>query len=73
VFMRIRRIDVADIKPGARLDGVVLYETEGGGMVDNMEAIAVHTATDGRVILTIMSDDNYNPTQRTLLMRFAME
>jgi hypothetical protein len=73
VFMRIRRIDGADIKPGARLDGDVLYETEGGRMVDNMEAIAVHTDDDQRVILTIMSDDNYNPIQRTLLMRFAME
>ena len=73
VFMRIRRIDAADIKPGARLDGEVLYKTESGRMVDNMEAIAVHTEADGRTILTVMSDDNYNPIQRTLLMRFAME
>ncbi len=73
VFMRIRRIDAADIKPGARLDGEVLYESEGGRMVDNMEAIAVHTDDDGRVVLTVLSDDNYNPLQRTLLMRFAME
>jgi len=73
VFMRIRRINGADIKPGARLEGDVLYETEGGRMVDNMEAIAVHSDADGRTILTIMSDDNYNPIQRTLLMRFAME
>ncbi len=73
VFMRIRRIDTADIKPGARLEGEVLYETESGRMVDNMEAIAVHTGEDGRTILTVMSDDNYNPIQRTLLMRFAME
>jgi len=73
VFMRIRRIDAADIKPGARLDGEVLYETKSGRMVDNMEAIAAHTDEDGRTILTIMSDDNYNPVQRTLLMRFAVE
>lgn len=73
VFMRIRRIDAADIRPGARLDGEVLYETKGGRMVDNMEAIAVHTDAEGRVILTVMSDDNFNPIQRTLLLRFAME
>lgn len=73
VFMRIRRIGVDDIRPGARLEGEALYETEDGRMVDNMEAIAVHTDEDGRTILTIMSDDNYNPVQRTLLVRFAME
>ncbi len=73
VFMRIRRIDAADIEPGARLEGEVLYETESGRMVDNMEAIAVHTDADGQTILTVMSDDNYNPIQRTLLMRFAMD
>lgn len=73
VFMRVRRIEAPDIKPGARLDGDVLYETENGQMVDNMEAIAVHNGVDGRIILTVMSDDNYNPAQRTLLMRFAVE
>ncbi len=72
VFMRIRRIAAEDISPGARLDGVVLYETESGWMVDNMEAIAVHEDDRGRVILTIMSDDNFNPMQRTLVMRFAL-
>ncbi len=73
VFMRIRRIDAADIKPGARLDGEVLYETQSGRMVDNMEAIAVHAGADGQTVLTVMSDDNYNPIQRTLLMRFALD
>ncbi len=73
VFMRIRRIDALDIEPGARLEGEVLYETESGWMVDNMEAIAAHTDDDGVIILTVMSDDNFNPVQRTLVMRFAME
>lgn len=73
VFMRIRRVAAEEIAPGARLEGEVLYETESGHMVDNMEAIAVHTDSGGRIILTIMSDDNYNPLQRTLLMRFAIK
>ena len=73
VFMRIRRIAAEDIAPGARLRGEVLYESESGDMVDNMEAIAVHTDGVGRAVLTIMSDDNFNPLQRTLLMRFALD
>jgi len=72
VFMRVRRIAAPDIAPGARLDGEVLYETKSGRMVDNMEAIAVHTGKDNQTVLTIMSDDNYNPVQRTLVMRFAI-
>jgi hypothetical protein len=73
VFMRIRRIAAEDVAPGARLKGEVLYESEGGGMVDNMEAIAVHTDGAGRTVLTVMSDDNFNPLQRMLLMRFALD
>lgn len=73
VFMRLRRIAAEAIAPGARLAGEVLFETESGWMVDNMEALAVHEDSRGRIILTIMSDDNFNPLQRTLVMRFALE
>jgi hypothetical protein len=37
---------------------------------DNFEALSV-TQEEGRTILWIASDDNYNPLQRTLLMKFA--
>ena len=42
------------------------------GMVtrDNLEALSV-TREGSRTILWIASDDNYNPLQRTLLMKFA--
>lgn len=39
---------------------------------DNFEALSV-TREGGRTILWIASDDNYNPLQRTLLMKFALE
>jgi len=73
VFMRLRRIAADDIGPDARLDGEILYETKSGWMVDNMEALAVHEGEAGRLVLTIMSDDNFNPVQRTLLLRFALD
>lgn len=38
---------------------------------DNFEALSV-TREGGRTILWIASDDNYNPLQRTLLMKFAL-
>jgi hypothetical protein len=73
VKMRLRRIKLKDIKAGAKLDGDVLLKTDDLREIDNMEALAVHTEKQGRTILTIMSDDNFNKTfQRTLLMQFAI-
>jgi hypothetical protein len=72
VYVRVRHIRADGIKPGAVLDGEVLLETGGySGQVDNMEGAAVHMTADGAV-LTIVSDDNFNPMQRTLLMQFLL-
>lgn len=73
VKMRLRRIRAADIRPGARLDGDVLFKADQIFEIDNMEGIASHTDATGRTILTLISDDNFNRTfQRTLLMQFAI-
>jgi hypothetical protein len=40
--------------------------------VDNMEALSVGREA-GRTIVWIASDDNFNPLQRTLLLKFALE
>jgi hypothetical protein len=37
-----------------------------------MEAIDAHRNASGETILTIISDDNFSPLQRTLLLRFAL-
>jgi hypothetical protein len=44
---------------------------QGPATRDNFEALSV-TREAGRTILWIASDDNYNPLQRTLLMKFAL-
>jgi hypothetical protein len=71
--MRIRRIDLAAIKPGAVVDGEILLTADFGYEIDNMEAISAHRNAGGETILTVMSDDNFNPLlQRTILLRFAI-
>jgi hypothetical protein len=45
---------------------------EGAVTRDNLEALSV-TQEGGRTILWLASDDNYNPLQRTLLMKFALD
>jgi hypothetical protein len=37
-----------------------------------LEGIAVHRDPSGAVVLTLVSDDNFSPLQRTLLLQFTM-
>ncbi len=73
VEMRLRRIKTADIKPGAILDGEILLQADQSNTIDNMEGLASHRAANGEVRLTLISDDNFNVFQRTLLLQFALE
>ena len=71
VKMRVRRVAASEIKPGAVIEGEVLLEATDALNIDNMEAIGV-CRRSGEIIITIMSDDNFSPLQRTLIMQFAL-
>jgi hypothetical protein len=73
VSMRIRRIRLGAVKPDALVEGSTIIETDSRDQVDNMEALSVHSNTDGETVLTVMSDDNFSPLQRTLLLQFALK
>ena len=70
--MRIRRIPLSSIKEGAVVDGPQLIEADLGYEIDNMEGIGVHRNARGETIITLISDDNFLPFQRTLLLQFAL-
>jgi hypothetical protein len=70
--IRIRRVPLSRVAPRAVLDGPVLIFADMGHQVDNMEGIDVHRATDGALVLTLISDDNFSPLQRTLLLQFTL-
>lgn len=72
VAMRIRRIALAQLKPGATVDGPVVIEADMGHQIDNMEGLSVHRAANGDVVLTLVSDDNFSMLQRTLLLQFTL-
>ena len=72
VAMRIRRIPLASVKPGALLDGPVLISADYGFQIDNMEGIAAHRTAAGETVLTLVSDDNFSSLQRTLLLQFTL-
>ena len=72
VGMQIRRIGASTVRPGAVLDGPVLIEVGQRYAIDNMEAIAVRTGVNGDKLIYLLSDDNFNPLQRTLLLQFRL-
>jgi hypothetical protein len=68
---KLIRVRAADVKPGAEMVGEILYEGVGGDL-DNMEGIAVHQGPDGQPRITLISDDNFNDWQRSLLLEFSL-
>ena len=70
--IRLRRIALSDIKPGALADGAVLFEADLGYEIDNMEGLSVHRVAGGEIVLTLISDDNFSALQRTLLLQFTL-
>lgn len=71
LFIRIRRIPLAELRPGALVDGPTLLEADLGHQIDNMEGISAHRS-GGVTVLTLISDDNFSPLQRTMLLQFTL-
>jgi hypothetical protein len=64
-------IDPGAIAPGGVLVGEEIARLAPPLSVDNMEGLAV-TQEAGRTIVWLVSDDNFSPLERTLLMKFAL-
>ena len=73
VSVRIRRIAHADIKPGAVLEGAEVATFLPPLLYDNIEGLAVQATTEGRIRILLVSDDNRNPEQKTLLLCFLLQ
>ena len=64
---RIRRFD-----PAASDWGEVTLLTTSPSRFDNLETISVWRDATGQIILTLVSDDNFLPIQRTQIVEFAV-
>ncbi len=71
--IKIRRLPLAEIEPGATLEGEVLAELRPPLVYDNMEGLAAQAEPGGGVRIYLISDDNFNAAQRTLLIGFVLE
>ena len=72
VGAQLRLIESASLNGNGPLDGDIIYRSTAGHTIDNMEGLAVRTAADGATLLYVVSDDNFNPLQRTLLLMFEL-
>ena len=64
-------VDPQNIAKDARIKGHVIATLAPPLLVDNMEGVAV-TVDKGKAIIWLISDNNFNIFQRTLLMKFQL-
>jgi hypothetical protein len=69
--MKLKRVRAADVRPGAHMEGELLLESSGSD-IDNMEAVAVHKGPDGSTRIALVSDNNFNDWERSLLLEFSL-
>lgn len=70
--IQLRRILAKDLVPGAIAKTETLFRGDLRYELDNIEGLAVQSLPDGSSILTLISDDNFNSLQRTLLLQFSL-
>jgi len=73
LYVRIRRIPLETIVPGALVDGPTIFKADLSQEIDNMEGIDAHLTEEGDTVLTMVSDDNFSAFQRTLLLQFTFQ
>jgi hypothetical protein len=72
VAVRLRRVPLDTLAVGAVIDGKQILTADMGYQIDNLEGLGVHRGSNGEVVLTMVSDDNFSLLQRTILLQFAL-
>lgn len=72
VAMRMRRVPLSQLARGEIVEGEVLVTADRTYQLDNMEGLGVHREASGDFVLTLISDDNFSPLQRTILLQFTL-
>jgi hypothetical protein len=72
LFARLKLIKATNIRPGNKLAGEELLRLEYPLEVDNFEGVAVAEDPIKGTLIYLVSDDNYNVFQRTLLLQFRL-
>jgi hypothetical protein len=71
--IRLRKVAANEFGSAEAIIGETLLEADLASEIDNMEGLALFRDERGQLILTLISDDNFNRIlQRTLLLQFAL-
>jgi hypothetical protein len=62
----------AVIRPGAVLEANPIAEFDAAPLAENFEGVAARRDAAGRTMIYMVSDDNFNFLQRTLLVMFEL-
>lgn len=72
VRVTVKRVRLTDIAPDAIVRGEELAWLRQPLAVDNLEGIAAGRGARGETLLWLLSDNNFNPLQRTILLHFEL-
>lgn len=72
VRCRVMRFDPTQLRPGAIVRPEELARLASPYAVDNLEGLAATRSPAGKTLLWLISDDNFNPLQRNILMLFEL-
>ncbi|MGH7824664.1 MAG: esterase-like activity of phytase family protein [Candidatus Binatia bacterium] len=70
---RLKFISRDSIRPGAELNGEEILRLDPPLAVDNFEGVAVQEDPLKGTMIYLVSDDNFHPLQRTLLLQFRLD
>lgn len=72
VRCRVMRFEASQLAPGSTVQAEELARLASPYAVDNLEGLAATTGPRGETLLWLMSDDNFNPLQRNILLLFEL-
>jgi len=73
VRVRVMQFEAMELKPGGVVRARELARLASPYAVDNLEGLAARTGRRGETLLWLISDDNFNPLQRNILLMFELE
>lgn len=72
VRCRVMRFAAGELRPGGTVKPEELARLASPYAVDNLEGLSVTRGSRGETLLWLMSDDNFNPMQRNILLLFEL-
>jgi len=73
VRVRVMRLRLADIAANTTFKPEELAVLKDPVITENLEGVSAARGPNGETLLWLISDDNFNPLQQTILLHFALE